>query len=223
MRTRHQTSQYRGRAQRRSGAIGWSSPPERSSTRRPDTSATRAFLRRATPSRSSTTPSSETIGLHRAHRSRREEERPLRSVGERSGTRLVRFRQGDLRSRRPIGQHTGALGGDARGTERAVLATPGGILLEDISRAGRVLLIQSNARIGFFGLLPGNRRNGTSRGSSGRTAAPVAGREIGDLSPSRATPGARGIPCTGASSTARRRCAWAKASDSRCLRTGSRF
>jgi serine/threonine protein kinase/Tol biopolymer transport system component len=44
------------------------------------------------------------------------------------------------------------------GRERAVLATPGGLMLQDISRAGRVLLIQSNARIGFFALLPGESK-----------------------------------------------------------------
>jgi Tol biopolymer transport system component len=44
------------------------------------------------------------------------------------------------------------------GLERAVLTTPAGLLLQDISRDGRVLLIQSNARIGFFALLPGETR-----------------------------------------------------------------
>ncbi len=44
------------------------------------------------------------------------------------------------------------------GRERPVLTTPAGLLLQDISRDGRVLLIQSNARIGFFALLPGAAR-----------------------------------------------------------------
>jgi serine/threonine protein kinase len=44
------------------------------------------------------------------------------------------------------------------GRERAVLTTPTGLMLQDISRDGRVLLIQSNARIGFFALLPGETR-----------------------------------------------------------------
>ena len=44
------------------------------------------------------------------------------------------------------------------GRERAVLTIPAGLMLQDISRDGRVLLIQSNARIGFFALLPGATR-----------------------------------------------------------------
>jgi serine/threonine protein kinase len=44
------------------------------------------------------------------------------------------------------------------GRERAVLTTPAGLLLQDISRDGRVLLVQSNARVGFFALLPGETR-----------------------------------------------------------------
>ena len=44
------------------------------------------------------------------------------------------------------------------GRERAVLTTPGGLLLQDISRDGRVLLIQSNARVGFFAVLTGETR-----------------------------------------------------------------
>ena len=44
------------------------------------------------------------------------------------------------------------------GKERAVLTTPGGIQLEDIAPDGRVLLVQSNARIGFYGLLPGETK-----------------------------------------------------------------
>ena len=44
------------------------------------------------------------------------------------------------------------------GRERAVLTTPAGLLLQDISRDGRVLLVQSNARVGFFAVLPGETR-----------------------------------------------------------------
>ncbi|HSB37142.1 MAG TPA: protein kinase, partial [Thermoanaerobaculia bacterium] len=44
------------------------------------------------------------------------------------------------------------------GRERAVLTTPAGLFLQDISPDGRVLLVQSNARIGFFGLLPGETK-----------------------------------------------------------------
>jgi serine/threonine protein kinase len=44
------------------------------------------------------------------------------------------------------------------GRERAVLTIPAGLMLQDISRDGRVLLVQSNARIGFFALLPGATR-----------------------------------------------------------------
>jgi eukaryotic-like serine/threonine-protein kinase len=44
------------------------------------------------------------------------------------------------------------------GRQRPVLTTPAGLELQDISRDGRVLLIQTNARIGFLGLLPGEAR-----------------------------------------------------------------
>jgi Tol biopolymer transport system component len=44
------------------------------------------------------------------------------------------------------------------GRERAVLATPAGLLLQDISRDGRVLLVQSNARVGFYAVLSGETR-----------------------------------------------------------------
>ena len=44
------------------------------------------------------------------------------------------------------------------GRQRPVLTTPGGLVLQDISRDGRVLLIQESARIGFFALLPGQTR-----------------------------------------------------------------
>ena len=44
------------------------------------------------------------------------------------------------------------------GRERLVLATPGGLLLQDIARDGRVLVAQENARVGFFALLPGEAR-----------------------------------------------------------------
>ncbi|MCA1582973.1 MAG: serine/threonine-protein kinase [Acidobacteria bacterium] len=44
------------------------------------------------------------------------------------------------------------------GRQRLVARTPGGMLLQDISGDGRVLFIQSNARLGFLGLLPGDAR-----------------------------------------------------------------
>jgi serine/threonine protein kinase/Tol biopolymer transport system component len=44
------------------------------------------------------------------------------------------------------------------GRERSVLTTPAGIVLQDISRDGRVLVNQSNARVGFFGLIPGETK-----------------------------------------------------------------
>ncbi|MGE5412973.1 MAG: protein kinase domain-containing protein, partial [Syntrophomonadaceae bacterium] len=44
------------------------------------------------------------------------------------------------------------------GRQRPVLTTPGGLLLEDIARDGRVLLVQESARVGFYGLVPGQAR-----------------------------------------------------------------
>ncbi len=44
------------------------------------------------------------------------------------------------------------------GSERAVLAAPAGLLLQDISRDGRVLLDQSTARVGLIGLIPGEAK-----------------------------------------------------------------
>jgi serine/threonine protein kinase/Tol biopolymer transport system component len=44
------------------------------------------------------------------------------------------------------------------GRERAVLTTPAGIVLQDISRDGRVLVEQNNARVGFLALLPGETK-----------------------------------------------------------------
>ncbi len=44
------------------------------------------------------------------------------------------------------------------GRERSVLATPAGLLLQDISRDGRVLLVQDNARVGFYAVLSGETR-----------------------------------------------------------------
>ncbi len=44
------------------------------------------------------------------------------------------------------------------GRERPVLTTPGGLVLQDIARDGRVLLVQESARVGFFGLVPGEAR-----------------------------------------------------------------
>src|SRR5262249_1426757 len=41
------------------------------------------------------------------------------------------------------------------GRERDVLAAPGALTLQDISREGRVLLVETNQRLGFFGVLPG--------------------------------------------------------------------
>src|SRR5207253_7320075 len=44
------------------------------------------------------------------------------------------------------------------GRERPVLTTPTGIVLQDISRDGRVLVEQNNARVGFLALLPGEAK-----------------------------------------------------------------
>jgi serine/threonine protein kinase/sugar lactone lactonase YvrE len=44
------------------------------------------------------------------------------------------------------------------GRERTVLTTPAGLVLEDISRDGRVLVDQSNARVGFLALMPGETK-----------------------------------------------------------------
>jgi serine/threonine protein kinase len=44
------------------------------------------------------------------------------------------------------------------GRERLVLATPGGLLLQDIAHDGRILVAQENASVGFFALLPGETR-----------------------------------------------------------------
>ena len=44
------------------------------------------------------------------------------------------------------------------GHERAVLAAPGSLTLQDISRDGRVLVIETNMRLGFVGLFPGETK-----------------------------------------------------------------
>jgi serine/threonine protein kinase len=44
------------------------------------------------------------------------------------------------------------------GRERPVLTTPAGLLLQDISPDGRVLLVQTNARIGFLAIIPGEAK-----------------------------------------------------------------
>ncbi|HEY6148441.1 MAG TPA: hypothetical protein VIZ69_12105, partial [Thermoanaerobaculia bacterium] len=44
------------------------------------------------------------------------------------------------------------------GRERPVLTTPTGIVLQDISRDGRVLVEQNNSRVGFLALLPGEAK-----------------------------------------------------------------
>jgi serine/threonine protein kinase len=44
------------------------------------------------------------------------------------------------------------------GRERPVLTTPGGLVLQDVSRAGRVLLVQESARVGFLAMIPGQAR-----------------------------------------------------------------
>jgi serine/threonine protein kinase/Tol biopolymer transport system component len=44
------------------------------------------------------------------------------------------------------------------GRQRGVANTPSGMTLQDISRDGRVLFIESNARLGFLGLLPGETK-----------------------------------------------------------------
>jgi eukaryotic-like serine/threonine-protein kinase len=44
------------------------------------------------------------------------------------------------------------------GRQRPLAATPSGITLQGISRDGRVLFVESNARLGFLGLLPGEAK-----------------------------------------------------------------
>ena len=44
------------------------------------------------------------------------------------------------------------------GRQRPVATTPSGMTLQDISRDGRVLFVESNARLGFLGLLPGETK-----------------------------------------------------------------
>src|SRR5450759_2732880 len=44
------------------------------------------------------------------------------------------------------------------GRQRPVANTPSGMTLQDISRDGRVLFVQVNARLGFLGLLPGETK-----------------------------------------------------------------
>jgi Tol biopolymer transport system component len=44
------------------------------------------------------------------------------------------------------------------GRQRPVAATPSGMTLQGISRDGRVLFVESNARLGFLGLLPGEAK-----------------------------------------------------------------
>jgi Tol biopolymer transport system component len=44
------------------------------------------------------------------------------------------------------------------GRKHTVLASPTGLVLEDISREGRVLLHQDNARVGFYGLIAGETK-----------------------------------------------------------------
>ena len=44
------------------------------------------------------------------------------------------------------------------GRQRALAATPSGMTLQGISRDGRVLFVESNARLGFLGLLPGEAK-----------------------------------------------------------------
>jgi Tol biopolymer transport system component len=44
------------------------------------------------------------------------------------------------------------------GRQRPVYPSPGGLVLEDVARDGRVLLVQESARVGFFGLVPGQAR-----------------------------------------------------------------
>jgi len=44
------------------------------------------------------------------------------------------------------------------GRQRTVATTPSGMILQDISRDGRVLFIEGNARLGFLGLLPGEAK-----------------------------------------------------------------
>jgi eukaryotic-like serine/threonine-protein kinase len=44
------------------------------------------------------------------------------------------------------------------GRQRPIAATPSGMTLQGISRDGRVLFVESNARLGFLGLLPGEAK-----------------------------------------------------------------
>ena len=122
-------------------------------------SAIRASPRRETPSRFSTTRSSATTAARSRSWTSRERRRRC-PTGWESAQGLAWSASG-----KEI-WFTATRAGSARslyavtpaGRERAVLTTPGGLLLQDISRDGRVLLVQSNARIGFFGLLPGETK-----------------------------------------------------------------
>ncbi len=52
------------------------------------------------------------------------------------------------------------------GRQRPIAATPSGMTLQGISRDGRVLFVESNARLGFLGLLPGEAKERDLSGPS---------------------------------------------------------
>jgi Tol biopolymer transport system component len=58
----------------------------------------------------------------------------------------------------PAGESRALYAVTLSGRRRLVETTPSGMTLQDISRDGRVLFIESNARLGFLGLLPGQTK-----------------------------------------------------------------
>ncbi len=58
----------------------------------------------------------------------------------------------------PAGESRALYAVTLSGRQRSVETTPSGMTLQDISRDGRVLFVESNARLGFLGLLPGEKR-----------------------------------------------------------------
>ena len=166
------TERARRRTRAPVAATDSSFPPARSSTRRPARSATRASLRRETPSRSWTTRSSATTAARsRSWTSPARKGRCPRD-GKRAGPGLVARRQGDLVHGDPRRQRPLCLRRDARGPRaRRARDACRHLLLQDISRDGRVLLIQDNARVGFYAVaVRAKPRSGTSRVSTGRRA-----------------------------------------------------
>ena len=109
------------------------------------------------------------------------------------------------------------------GRQRPVAATPSGMTLQGISRDGRVLLVESNARLGFLGILPGEMKERISRAWNGPMARFCPRTRKRSFSRSRAKREGPGTPCTSAGWTARPRCGWVEDPPSPSLRTGSGY